>query len=188
MSMPATRHRFTLDDWHHMIETGVLRKDQRLELLDGEIYEMAPIYPPHQSVVDRLTRLLVTRLGERAIVRVQGSVPARPRSEPQPDVAVLRHREDFYRTAHPEADEVFLVIEVSDTTLDRDHAKLRLYAMAAMREVWIVDLGAERIEIHRDPREGRYADVRFVARGERLACAAFPDTVLLVDEILGESD
>jgi Uma2 family endonuclease len=73
---------------------------------------MAPTYPPHQSVVDRLNRRLVTRLGERAIVRVQGSVPARPRSEPQPDVAVLRNREDFYRTAHPEAGEVFLIIEI----------------------------------------------------------------------------
>jgi Uma2 family endonuclease len=185
MSMPATRHRFTLDDWHQMIETGVLRKDQRLELLDGEIYEMAPIYPPHQSVVDRLNFLLITRLGERAIVRTQGAVPARPRSEPQPDVAILQRREDFYRTAHPEADEVFLIIEVSDTTLERDHAKLRLYASAGMREVWIVDLGTERIEVHRTPGETGYAQVRFVARGEGLACAAFPDVRLTVDEILG---
>lgn len=185
MSMPATRHRFTLDDWHEMIRTGVLRKDQRLELLDGEIYEMAPIYPPHQSVVDRLNRLLVTRLGERAIVRVQGSVPARPRSEPQPDLAVLRNREDFYRTAHPEADEVFLIIEVSDTTLARDHAKLRLYATAGMREVWIVDLTGERIEVHRDPRESRYFDTSFVARGDHLTCPSFPDVTLTVNEILG---
>lgn len=185
MSMPATRHRFTLDDWHQMIEAGVLRKDQRLELLDGEIYEMAPIYPPHASVVDRLARLLITRLGTRAIVRVQGAVPARPRSEPQPDVAVLRERADFYRSAHPEADEVHLIIEVADTTLDRDHAKLRLYATAGMREVWIVDIGAERVEVHRDPREARHVDTQLVARGERLACLAFPDVVLTVDEILG---
>ena len=185
MSMPATRHRFTLDDWHEMIRTGVLRKDQRLELLDGEIYEMAPIYPPHQSVVDRLNRLLVMRLGERAIVRVQGSVPARPRSEPQPDVAVLQPRDDFYRTAPPEADEVFLVIEVSDTTLARDRAKLRLYAAAGMREVWIVDLAAERIEVHRTPRESAYEDVRFVARGQRVTCPAFADITLTIDEILG---
>jgi Uma2 family endonuclease len=183
--MPATRHRFTLDDWHQMIETGVLRKDQRVELLDGEIYEMAPIYPPHQSVVDRLARLLITRLGTRAIVRVQGSVPARPRSEPQPDLAVLRERNDFYRTTHPEADEVHLIIEVADTTLRRDHAKLRLYATAGMLEVWIVDIQGERVEVYRDPVEARYADVGLAARGERLACLAFPDVVLMVDEILG---
>jgi Uma2 family endonuclease len=185
MSMPATRHRFTLDDWHQMIEAGVLRKDQRLELLDGEIYEMAPIYPPHASVVDRLNRLLNTRLGTRAIIRVQGPVPARPRSEPQPDVAVLRERDDFYRKAHPEADHVHLIIEVADTTLARDRAKLRLYATAGMREVWIVDLNAERVEVYRDPREGRYATVQVVARGEPLACLAFQDVPLAVDDILG---
>lgn len=185
MSMPATRHRFTLDEWHRMIEVGVLRKDQQVELLDGEIYEMAPIYPPHASVVDRLARLFITRLGTRAIVRVQGSVPARPRSEPQPDVAVLRERNDFYRKAHPEADEVHLIVEVADTSLDRDHAKLRLYATAGMREVWIVDIQGERVEMYRDPRDTRYADVRVVTRGDHLACLAFPDVVLTVDEILG---
>jgi Uma2 family endonuclease len=185
MSMPATRHCFTLDDWHRMIEVGVLRKDQRVELLDGEIYEMAPIYPPHQSVVDRLNQLLSTRLGTRAIIRVQGSVPARPRSEPQPDLAVLRGRNDFYRRVHPEADEVHLIIEVADTSLDRDHAKLRLYATAGMREVWIVDIQGERVEVYRDPGEARYATSRFVVRGERLACPEFADVVLTVDEILG---
>jgi len=104
--MPATRHRFTLEDYCRLFEIGVLREDQRLELLDGEIYEMAPTYPPHASVVDRLARLLITRLGTRAIVRVQGPVPARPRSLPQTDVAVLAERGDFYRTAHPEAQDV----------------------------------------------------------------------------------
>lgn len=183
--MPATRHLFTLDEWHRMIEVGVLRKDQRVELLDGEIYEMAPIYPPHASVVDRLARLFITRLGTRAIVRVQGSVPARPRSEPQPDVAVLRERNDFYRTAHPEADEVHLIIEVADTSLDRDHAKLRLYASAGMREVWIVDIQGEQVEMYRNPRDSRYADARVVTRGDSLACLAFPDDVLTVDELLG---
>jgi Uma2 family endonuclease len=185
MSMPATRHRFTLDDWHRMIEAGVLTDDQRLELLDGEIYEMAPIYPPHSSVVDRLAQLLITRLGTRAIVRVQGSVPARPRSEPQPDLAVFRARADFYRKAHPEADEVYLIIEVADTTLARDRAKLRLYATAGMREVWIVDINDEHVEVYTSPRDGAYADRRIVERGASLACPAFADVVLSLDEILG---
>jgi Uma2 family endonuclease len=185
MSMPATRFRFTLDDWHHMIEAGVLRDDQRIELLDGEIYEMAPIFPLHQSVVDRLARFLITRLGRRAIVRVQGSVPAQPRSEPQPDLAILRERDDFYRNAHPEADEVLLIIEVSDTMLDRDHAKLRLYATAGMREVWIVDIQSERVEIYRWPEGLVYTDVRVVNRGESVSCSAFPDVTLTVDDFLG---
>jgi Uma2 family endonuclease len=183
--MATARHRFTLDEWHQMIEIGVLRKDQRLELLDGEIYEMAPIYPSDQSVVDRLTQLLHMRFGTQAIIRVHGPVPARPRSELQPDVAVLRKRDDFYRAAHPEADAVHLIIEVADAPLDRDHAKLRLYATAGMREVWIVDLGGERVEVYRDPQDTRYADVSVVARGEQVACLAFPDVPLAVDDILG---
>jgi Uma2 family endonuclease len=185
MSMPATRHRFTLEAWHRMIEAGVFQDDVRVELLDGEIFEMTPIYPPHQSVVDRLARLLITRLGTRAIVRIQGPVPARPRSEPQPDLAILRERPDFYRTAHPEAHEVLLIIEVADTTLERDHAKLRLYATAGMREVWIVDLAGDRVEVHRDPEAAAYRTAAIVRRGASIVCPEFRDVVLTVDDILG---
>jgi Uma2 family endonuclease len=185
MSMPATRHRFTVDDWHQMIDAGVLRKDQRLELLDGEIFEMTPIGPPHSSVVDRLNRFWVTALGTRAIVRVQGPAEASPRSEPQPDVALHRERSDFYAKRHPGPDDVLLVIEVADTSLDYDHAKLRIYAAARLREVWIVDLVNERVEIHREPGAECYADVRFVSRGETIACLAFPDVTLTVADIFG---
>lgn len=184
MSMPAPRHRFTLDQWHQMIEADVLR-DQHVELLDGEIYEMTPIGPPHQSVVDRLNDLLGRAFGNRVIVRVQGPVPARPRSEPQPDIALLRRQADFYRKAHPEAQNVLLVIEVAETSLDYDHAKLRIYATGGIREVWIVDLRGDRIEVYRDSRGDSYGDVRIAERGESLACLAFPDVSLAVDDILG---
>jgi Uma2 family endonuclease len=182
--MPAPRHRFTLDEWHQIVEAGVLR-DQHVELLDGEIYEMTPIGPPHQSVVDRLNHLLVTTFGDRAIVRVQGPVPARPRSEPQPDIALLRRQPDFYRKAHPEAPNVFLIVEVAETSLDYDHAKLRIYATGGIREVWIVDLRGDRVEVYRDAHEGRYRDVRMAQRGESIACVAFPDIALAVDDVLG---
>jgi Uma2 family endonuclease len=185
MSMPATRHRFTLDDWHQMIGTGMLRKDQRLELLDGEIYDMAPIGPAHQGAVNFLNRFWSTRLGTRAIVSVQGPVTAPPTSEPQPDVALLRDRQDFYRTAHSQPHDVFLVIEVADSSLDYDHAKLRFYAQAGMREAWIVDLQDECVEVYRTPRDETYHDVHVVRRGEQLACLAFPDVTLPIDDILG---
>jgi Uma2 family endonuclease len=185
MSMPAIRHRFTLDDWHQMIEAGVLRKDQRLELLDGEIYDMAPIDPSHQGAVNFFTRFWSTRLGIRAIVSVQGPVTAPPASEPQPDVALLRDRQDFYRTAHSQPHDVFLIIEVADSSLDYDHAKLRFYAHAGMQEVWIVDLQDECVEVYRAPSGETYRDMRIARRGEQLACLAFPDLPLAVDEILG---
>jgi Uma2 family endonuclease len=185
MSMPATRHRFTLDDWHQMIEAGVLRKDQRLELLDGEIYDMAPIGPSHQGTVNFLNRFWSTRLGARAVVSVQGPVTAPPRSEPQPDLALLRDRQDFYRTAHSKPRDVFLVIEVAESSVDYDHAKLRFYARAAMAEVWIVNLPDECVEIYRDPRGESYVETRVARAGEQVACLAFPDLVLTVDDILG---
>src|SRR5512145_2199156 len=112
MSMPATRHRFTVEDWHRMIAAGLFRDDQRLELLEGEIFEMTPIGPPHTSVVNRLTRLWTTRLGSRAIVQIQGPVLAGPISELEPDVSILRERSDFYRAQLPAPTDVLLVIEV----------------------------------------------------------------------------
>ena len=119
---------------------------------------MAPTSPPHASVVDRLARLLISRLGTRAIVRVQGAVPARPHSLPQPDVAVLAERHDFYRNAHPEAAEIHLIVEVADTTLRRDRDKLRLYATAGMQEVWIVDINDGRVEVYRAPAAATYTE------------------------------
>lgn len=185
MSMPATRHRFTVEDWHQMIAAGLFRDDHRLELLEGEIFEMTPIGPPHTSVVDRLNRLWMTRLGSRAIVRVQGPVLAGPVSEPEPDVALLRERPDFYREQHPHPHDVLLVIEVADTSLAYDRAKLRIYAAAGMAEVWIVDLQNERVEIYRAPGAAGYADERVLRRGDRGACLAFPAVIVTVDEILG---
>ncbi len=168
-----------------MIAAGLFHDGQRLELLEGEIFEMTPIGPPHTSVVDRLTRLWTSRLGSRAIVRVQGPVLAGPISEPEPDLALLRERPDFYREAHPSPGDVLLVIEVADTSLEYDRAKRRIYAAAGMAEVWIVDLGGERVEIHRAPGARGYADARALHRGDRAACLAFPAVVVAVDEILG---
>lgn len=183
--MPAPRYRFTLDEWHRLANTDVFRKDRRLELLDGEIYDMAPIGSSHHGAVNFLTRFWSTQLGTRAIVSVQGPVIAPPRSEPQPDVALLRDRPDFYRQAHSQPEDVLLIIEVADSSLDYDHAKLRFYARAGMVEVWIVDVLDERVEVYRAPRGDRYDYVRAARRGESLACLAFPDVSLAVDDILG---
>lgn len=185
MDMPAPRHRFTVDDWHQMIEAGIFRKGQRVELLDGEIYEMTPIGPHHASVVDRIGRLLFTHFDAVANMRVQGPAMVDRRSEPEPDLLLLRKRADFYRKAHPGPDDVFLIVEVADSSLDYDHAKLRIYAAARVAEVWIVDLRSDRVEVHRGPHDARYADVRFAQRGQQISCAAFPEVTLSVDDILG---
>jgi Uma2 family endonuclease len=134
---PIPRRRFTIDEYHRMGEAGVLSEDDRVELLDGEIVQMTPIGAPHASCVDRLNALLARRLGKSAIVRVQNPIILDRRSEPQPDLALLAPRSDFYSGAHPRPRDVLLAIEVMDASRGYDRTlKLSLYARAELREVW----------------------------------------------------
>lgn len=180
------RHRFTVDEYERMGEAGILSEDDRVELLDGEIVEMTPIGPLHASVVDRLTRLLVQRLGDRAIVRVQNPLRLPPRSEPQPDLVVARERADFYQDGHPQPEDVLLCIEVSDSTLAVDRGvKVPLYARSGVAEVWIVDVGAEAVTVHAERHDIGYADVRTARGGQALQVPGFPDVTMTVADVLG---
>ena len=181
-----TRHRFTVDDYYAMARAGILSEDDRVELLDGEIVEMPPIGPGHAYSVDGLTELLVRRFGDVARVRVQNPIRLDRYSEPEPDFALVRRREDLYRTGHPTPDDVLLVIEVADTTLasDRD-VKTVLYARAALAEVWIVDLRHDLVLVHREPGPDGYTLVTTARRGDQLRMLAFPDRVVTVDDLLG---
>jgi Uma2 family endonuclease len=186
MTIPLTRHRFTADEYHQMAEAGVLRDDDRVELIEGEIVDLTPIGPRHGAVVDRLTHALVRRCGDRAIVRIQGSIRLGLHSEPQPDVVLLRPRPDYYETALPGPEHVLLLIEVGDASLAYDRGvKLRLYAHAGIPEVWVVDLETNRVEVHLEPaRDGyRRSDTR--GPGDRLAPAAFPGVSLSAVDIFG---
>jgi len=186
MSVHVSRHRFTVEAYYRMAECGILPHDLRVELLDGEIVEMTPIGDRHAACVDWLNHALVTAVSGRAIVRVQNPVRLGPRSEPQPDVALLRYRPDFYRAGHPGPDDVLIVIEVGDSSVDFDReVKTPLYAAADIPEVWIVDLLAERVEVYRGPGPRSYADVARRARGERISPVTLPDLVLDVSAILG---
>ena len=135
-----TRWRFTVHDYHRMGEAGILHEDDRVELIEGELVEMAAIGTRHFSCVNGLTRMLVRGVGDEAIVSVQNPVRLDEHSEPQPDLTVLRMRD--YRESLPVPEDVLLLIEVSDPTLAYDRGvKLPLYARSGIREVWIVDLG-----------------------------------------------
>ena len=155
---PVRRHRLTVEDYHRMGEAGTFAPGERVELIDGEIIDRPPIGSSHGGTVNRLNHLLVTAVGERAIVSVQNSIVLGDHSEPEPDVALLRPREDFYRSATARAEDVLLVIEVAVTTLayDRD-VKLSLYARHGIPEVWLIDVEGGRLTAHRDPSDGRYA-------------------------------
>ena len=186
MGMPLARHRFTVDQYHRMGEAGVFHEDDRVELIDGQIVEMTPIGAPHAACVDRLTRAFSRRVGDLAIVRVQSPVVLGPRAEPQPDLALLRPPIERYARAHPEPADVLLVVEVADTSPEYDRSvKIPLYARAGIPEAWLVDLVAERIEVHRNPRDGAYTDRQVVARGATLTVLHLPHVSLRAEEVLG---
>jgi len=151
-------HRLTVDEYYRMAEAGVLSPDDRTELIEGEIIDIAPIGPTHASIVVLLTKHLVRTVGDAAEVRVQLPVRFVPRSEPQPDFALVVAKPDGYRHTHPVASDVLLLIEVSDSTLRYDlDVKARLYAKHAVREYWVVDLVNNRVWRHRRPSGQQYA-------------------------------
>ena len=186
MAIPAIRHRFTVVDYHKMAEAGILGEDDRVELIEGEIVDMTPISRRHQACVDRLNELFVRGLGEQVIVRVQGSIRLNDRSEPQPDLVLLRRRADFYRDTDAAPEDVLLIIEVADTSLPYDQGiKAPLYARAGIPELWLVDLNGPSITVHREPGPAGYRSVSVVRNDDRLSPQAFPEFILTADQILG---
>ena len=181
------RHLFTLDEYHRLGEAGFLTEDDRVELIEGEMVQMPPIGSEHASVVDILAEIFIRGLDpSRGQVRIQNPVIVGGRSEVQPDLVVARARSDRYRGRNPIADEVALLIEVADSTLRFDrYVKLPLYARASVPEVWIVDLVARTLHVHRTPNEDAYSVTQQYGRGESVSPAAFPDLNIAVSDILG---
>jgi Uma2 family endonuclease len=186
MAVGLTRRRFTVADYYQMAEAGVFRPGERVELIEGEIVEMTPIGRRHAAVVDRSANGFSRRLGERTIVRVQGPVRLDDGTEPQPDIALLRPKSDYYDSGIPTAADVFLVVEVADSSVEYDRrVKTPLYARAGVPEVWLALIEADHVEVHREPGPTGYRVVRSVRRGESLSPGAFPELVLDVAALLG---
>lgn len=183
-SFTPTRRRFTVEEYCAMAEAGILAEDERVELLDGEIILMPPINPPHESGTDQLTDQLLYPLHGRALVRVQGSIRLDDGSLPQPDITVLRLRDNYHRE-RAAADDVLLVIEIADSSLRRDRElKLPHYAAAGIPEVWIANVTARQVEAFHDPVDGAYQSSRTVRADGQISPRAFPDVVLTVGEFL----
>ena len=186
MGMPLTEHRFTVDEYHRMGDAGIFHDDDRVELIDGRIVEMSPIGGRHVACVIRLTNALAPLVGARGLVSGQNPLVLGRRSEPVPDVVVLRRRDDLSGAWLPAREDALLVIEVAETSLRYDReTKIGLYAEAGVPEVWLVNLLGDAVEIYSDPLEGGYRDIRTARRGETIAPLAFPDLRLPVAEILG---
>ena len=184
MEPEVRRHRFTVEEYARMGVAGIFLEDDRVELIDGDVYEMTPIGPTHAGVVDDLTELLVSRLAGKAKVRIQNPIRLGRHTEPQPDLVVARLRSSHYTDRHPESDEVLLVIEVADSSLRYDReAKVPLYAEAGIPEAWLVDVTARTITVHTKPGAGGYAEEQTLERGQEVVSSSVADLRLSVDKI-----
>ncbi|WP_376790048.1 Uma2 family endonuclease [Thermoflexus sp.] len=186
MSVQVQRRLFTVEEYHRMAEVGILSEDDRVELIEGELIAMSPIGSRHAACVKRLVRLLDRAVGERAIVSAQDPIRLGRHSEPQPDVALLRYRPDFYASAHPGPEDVLLIVEVAETSADYDRTvKIPLYARHGIPEAWLVDLTEAHVEIYRQPSPQGYRELHIVHRGETISPALIPGLTVGIDEILG---
>ena len=182
---PPSRHLISVDAFHRMGETGILGPQDRVELIDGEIIDMSPIGVLHAAIVDVLARHFGRRAGELVFVRCQNPLRLDDISEPEPDLAILRPRADFYMTAHPGAADVLLVIEVADTSLAYDlGTKVPLYARHGIPEVWVIDAATRHTRVFRRPvgnggtgpsGGSGYAEEMFVEPHEAVSCAGVVD-------------
>jgi len=180
-----TKHRFNVNEYYRMGETGVLPPDARVELLDGEIIDMSPIGPFHGGVTNYLSQLFVTAAKGRWIVTAGTPVRLDDYSEPQPDIMLVKPTGDFYRKRHPQPSDVYLLIEVADTSLMGDlKEKLPAYGRSGITEAWIVNLNDETIEVYRQPHFTGYGSKTVLSAGGVAKPQAFPDVVIDVGDLL----
>ena len=187
MSRGLAKRWITADEYERMGEAGIFPPDARLELIEGEIFEMSPIGNAHASCVDALALIFTELARRRFLVRVQNPIRLSDLSEPQPDISLLRWRDDFYRDAHPTPADVLLVVEVADTTLVADRkVKMPLYALSGIAEAWLVNIPEGRVEIYSDPAGGTYRRAEVFGRGEEARSHTIEGLAVHVVELLGQ--
>ena len=172
--MALAVRRWTVDDYHRMVEAGILTTGDRVELLEGQIIEMSPQLPPHASTTQRVARYLDRLLEEIAYVRMQLPITLKPHSKPEPGVAVVRIDPHEYSDRHPAPDEIFLIIEVADTTLLSDRQQKALtYARAGIADYWILDVNAHQIYMFRGPGATGYQQESIFTKGSKKVALLF---------------
>src|SRR6266852_2896888 len=185
MATEISKRLFTVYDYHRMVDAGILNEDDRVELIHGEILAMSPIGPPHNGAILRATQSLVRIVGDSAIVGVQGSVRLDEYDEPQPDLYLLRPKADFYSSRHAGPADIFLIIEVADSSLDYDQdIKMHLYAETRVPEYWVVDIQNDRLIAYSDFQKKTYRSVREFHRGDVLTPQLLPDCRIPVEILL----
>lgn len=185
MSVTLTRHRFTVEEYNELIDFGVLGENDRVEFIRGEVIDKMPIGELHLFCVNQLNRILNRQVGEDAIVSVQNPIRLDD-SEPEPDVALLKPRDDSYRSGKPTANDVLLVIEVADTSLEIDREiKHKLYAESGISEYWIVNLLDGCVEVYRrGTPTGDFQAAQVFGAGQTLSVVALPNCSVDVSQLL----
>ncbi len=172
MTFHLKRQLFTIKEYYKMAEVGILKPSDKVELLNGEIIQMSPIKSFHASIVDMLIGMLNSKYYGVCNIRSQNPIRINRHSEPEPDIAVTKFRKDHYRDQHPTAKDVLLLIEVSDSTLQKDRKiKLPIYAEAKIPEYWIVNSVDEQIEVYRNPKDDKYSSKKIYKKGKTIKCS-----------------
>jgi Uma2 family endonuclease len=178
------RKKFTVTDFQQMAESGIIKDQDRFELIEGELIDMGKIGTKHAAYVDRLNDLLRDKFGKRVLVRSQNPVELNNYSQPQPDLAIVTRKADYYETRHPQPDEIFLLVEVADSTLELDREiKVPLYAQSKIIELWLVDLNQQAIAVYRQPHFNHYQEQAIFTPGQTISPVLFPDVIIEVSEI-----
>lgn len=184
----ARHHRFTVDEFHRMAETGILSPDARVELINGEIVEMTPVSPRHEARVRRIQRWLEALLGTDALVSKESPVTL-PAAEPHPDISVAKWRDDLYEHAHLTPADIFLLIEVSDSSVLYDrNVKSKMYAEAGIPEFWLVNLKRDTVVVFRSPRKSEYTEVWDYRRGQSWTSPALGGREVRAEDVLGPAE
>ena len=186
MNTAVSIHRFNVKEYHRLIESNILHEDDRVELVEGRIIDMTPIGSKHAACVSRLNELFSEKLQKRAIVNIQNPVSLTEYSEPEPDITIIKRRPDFYAEQLPQPEDVLLIIEVADSSLEYDcETKIPLYAKANIKEVWLVNLIENIVQIYNEPTPEGYNIMMKRRYNQKISPGNFPDITLTVSGILG---
>lgn len=188
----ATRRKFTISEYHQLVDLGFFTENDRIELIRGEIIEMAPKRTPHSVCNSLLWKQLYELIGKQAEIRVQEPITLPSNSEPEPDVVVANKKDDNYLSAHPTVEDIILVIEISDSTLKYDQeTKLFLYAEARINNYWIINLVDNHLEVYSNPFSNNqdkfgYKNTNIFLPNEIINIPDFTETTLSLDSIFSK--
>lgn len=175
---------WSVDEYHRMIEAEILTPDDKVELLEGKIVQMSPQDPPHASTTQWAGNYLARLVGDRAFIRNQLPITIYPNSEPEPDIAVVRVDRRAYFDHHPAPDEVFLLIEIADSTLTKDRQqKAKTYAGANILEYWVLDVNKRQVYVFRQPEAKKYTQELLLSENEAIKLVAFPDITVSLNQL-----